>query len=320
MNRSILTVATMAVAALALSSCAASPSTSEKGAADGKLNKVVIATQPIVDSAPLYLGKELGFFADEGIELEIQAAAGGAAVVPGVISGSFDLGRGNLLSTMLAVDQGLDLRCIANANSTSGTPDFGAVVVLPDSPIATIADLPGHTVTVNTLANIGDTTIRSVVQEAGGDPSTIDFVEVPFADAPAALENGQVDAAWIMDPFLTEALDRGARVLSYNFAEFHPDLDISCIFATGDVIDHDPELVSSFQKAMNKSLEYSQNNPDEVRAIVGTYTEMDVAVLAKMVLPTFRTDFSREAAEKLGQKATEYGTLSQEPDLDTLLP
>ncbi len=311
-------VAAGAAAVLTLAACGGSDGAAEPGG-DG-LVPVVIGTQPIVDSAPLYLGEEQGFFEAEGLDLTIESAVGGAAVVPSVISGDFQFGRGNVLSTMVAVDKGLDLRCITNANSTAGDPDFGAVVVRGDSPIRTIADLPGNTVSVNTLANIGDTTIRSVVEEAGGDPSGIEFVELPFSDAPAALETGQVDAAWILEPFLTEAVDAGGRVLSYNFSEFHPDLDISCVFASGALMEEDPELVAAFQRAMDRSLQYSQEHPDDVRRITGTYTEIAPDVLERIVIPQFRPEFSRAALEQLGAKATEYGTLSAEPDLDRLLP
>lgn len=317
MKRIIATTSVIGLA-LALSACADTGATESSGGEE--LDEVTIATQPIVDSAPLYLGLDKGFFEEEGLSLKIETAAGGAAVIPGVIAGTFEFGRGNLLSTMVAMDKGLDLQCITNANSTAGNPDFGAVVVQEDSPIKTMADLPGNTVSVNTLSNIGDTTIRSIVEEAGGDPDGIDFVEVGFPEAPAALANGQVDAAWILDPFLADAVNHGGRVLSYNFSDFHPDLDISCVFATGEMVENDPELVARFQRAMNKSLEYSQNNPDDVRQIVSTYTEIDPSALSEMVLPVFRTEFNRESVEKLGAKAVEYGTLTQAPDLNTLLP
>jgi NitT/TauT family transport system substrate-binding protein len=313
------TAATGAAALLTLTACGGSDDAGGETAEDG-LTAVTIGTQPIVDSAPLYLGVDQGFFEEEGIELSIESAAGGAAVVPSVVSGDFQFGRGNVLSTMIAVDEGLPLRCITNANSTAGDPDFGAVVVPGDSPIQSMADLPGTTVSVNTLNNIGDTTIRSVVEEAGGDPQGVDFVEIPFPDAPAALQTGQVDAAWILDPFLTEAVDAGARVLSYNFSDFHPELDISCVFTSTQLIEEDPELVEAFQRAMNRSLEFAQENPDEVRRITGTYTEIEPAVLERIVIPTFRTEFNREAMAQLGAKAAEYGTLSEEPDLDRLLP
>ncbi|MGY1620882.1 ABC transporter substrate-binding protein [Geodermatophilus sp. SYSU D00965] len=314
-------VAAGAAALLTLAACGGSDDAGGGGGgADGGLTPVTIGTQPIVDSAPLYLGVDQGFFEAVGIDLTIESASGGAVVVPSVVSGDYQFGRGNVLSTMIAVDQGLPLTCITNANSTAGNPDFGAVVVAADSPIQSMADLAGKSVSVNTLNNIGDTTIRAVVEEAGGDPQAVEFVEIPFPDAPAALQTGQVDAAWILDPFLTEAVDAGARVLSYNFSDFHPELDISCVFTSRQLMQEDPELVAAFQRAMNESLEFAQQNPDEVRRITGTYTEIDPAVLERIVIPTFRTEFSEEAMALLGQKATEYGTLSKEPDLDQLLP
>ncbi len=46
------------------------------------------------------------------------------------------------------------------------------------------------------LNNIGDTTVKTAVAEAGGDPSKVTFVEMPFPDMPAHLAAGTIDAAW----------------------------------------------------------------------------------------------------------------------------
>ena len=291
-------------------------------AGDGEMQQVTVGVIPIVDTAPIWLGKEQGFFEEEGIDLEIQETTGGAAAVPGVVSGDFDFAFGNTLSLMVAQGQGLDLKYVANGASTTGNTerDFSAVVVSADSDIQSPADLEGKTVSVNNLKNIGDTTIRHVVEEAGGDPNSIEFVEVGFPDAPAALDRGQVDAAWILDPFLTQTLDQGARAVSYNFAEFDPELDIAGYFTTAQKMEQEAELVESFQNAMNRSLEYAEGNPDAVREIVGTYTQIDEEMRAKMTLPRFRTEFDRDALQKLGDAAVEHGTLEESPDLDALLP
>jgi NitT/TauT family transport system substrate-binding protein len=295
---------------------------STEGAAGGEMQDVTVGVIPIVDTAAIWLGKEQGFFEEEGLNLEIQTTSGGAAAVPGVVSGDFDFAFGNTLSVMVAQGQGLDLQYVTNGTTTSGNAekDFGAVVVPADSDIQSPADLAGKTVSVNNLNNIGDTTIRSVVEEDGGDPSTVDFVEVGFPDAPAALDRGQVDAAWILDPFLTQTVEDGARVVSYNFVEFDPELDIAGYFTTAEKVEQDAEMVQKFQSAMNRSLEYANENPDAVREIVGTYTQIDEEMRQKMALPRFRTEFDREALQKLGDAAVEFGTLEQAPDLDALLP
>lgn len=306
---------------LALSGCAGS--STEVPAASGAAaapTKITVGVIPIVDTAPIWLGKAKGFFADQGLNVTVQTTTGGAASVPGVVAGSYDFAFGNLISVMVARDKGLDLRYVANGDSTAGTPDFGAVIVRGDSPIKTAADLVGKTVSVNNLQNIGDTTIRQVVATAGGDASKVKFVEVAFPDTEAAVENKRADAAWILSPFLDSAVAHGDRVISYNFSAFDPKLDISGYFTTGETIKNKPDLVKKFKTAMNKSLVYAQAHPDEVRQIVTTYTKMTADQLKNMVLPTFRVDFNLAATKKLGDAAVKFGTLKSAPDLKAMLP
>jgi NitT/TauT family transport system substrate-binding protein len=320
MKRSFL-IPLAAATVLALAACSSGPSDSPAEAPNAaEPTKITVGVIPIVDTAPVWLGVDKGFFADEGLEVTVQPTTGGAASVPGVVAGSYDFAFGNYVSALVANDQGLNLKYVTNGNSTAGNPDFGAVIVKDDSPIESPADLSGKTVSVNNLQNIGDTTIRTVVEDDGGDSSTIKFVEVAFPDAEAAVTNGQVDAAWVLAPFLDSAVANGARVISYNFSDFDPKLDISGYFTTADTYKNKPELVKAFKTAMNKSLEYSDSHPDEVKQIVTTYTKMTADQLKDMVLPKFNVEFNRDALKKLGEAALSYGTIKKAPDLDALLP
>ncbi|MBW9214659.1 ABC transporter substrate-binding protein [Mumia sp. zg.B53] len=288
--------------------------------ADGP-DEVTVGVIPIVDTAPIWLGKEKGFFEDEGIDLEIETTTGGAAAVPGVVSGDFDFAFGNVVSLMVGADQGLPLTFVTNGTSSAGVePDFGAVLVPGDSPVKTPKDLAGKTVSVNNLKNIGDTTIRAAIETDGGDPEDVKFVEVPFPEAPAALANDQVDAIWVLEPFMSAALADGARAVTYNYLDMSPELDIAGYFTTTEYAGKNNDLVERFSRAMNKSLDYAGDNDQEVRDIVGTYTEIDEPTRAKMVLPVFRSEFDEASMEKLGTAAVKYGTLKNEPDLDALLP
>ena len=317
--------ALVAVGALALTAACSSDSISSGGstaaAPGGSGQDVNVAVIPIVDTAPIYLGKEKGFFSDEGLNLTLTTVTGGAAAVSGVVGGSFEMGFGNPVSTMVAVDKGLPLRYVSNGVTTSGQrPDFGAVIVKGDSPIQTPADLAGKSVSVNNLSNIGDTTIRKVVEDAGGDPSSIKFVEIAFPDTPAAVERGQVEAAWTLEPFLSDSLASGARIVTNNFVDFDENLDIAGYFTKADTFETKPELVQAFQRGMKKSLEYANEHPQEIRDIVGTYTKIGDEARAKMVLPRFRPDFDTEAFQKLADAALEYGTVSKPVDVNAVLP
>lgn len=321
-----LTLAVAALGILALSACGSgSPSGGADGSAaeaGGDLEKITVGVIPIVDTAPIFLGDSKGFFEEEGLDLEIQTATGGSAIVPGIQSGSYDFAFSNYVSLMVANDKGLNMKVVANGVTTTGDADkdFGAVVVTEDSPIKSAKDLAGKKVSVNNLSNIGDITVSQIVKDDGGDPQTVDFVEVPFPDAPAALENGIVDAAWILDPFLATSLEDGARVISHNFVDFDPELDIAGYFTSAEKVTAEPEQTAKFQRAMNKSLEYAQEHPQEVRDIVGTYTKIDEETRELLVLPRYRVDINTEAAQKLGDAAQEFGAITKPVDLDTLLP
>lgn len=327
-RRSVIAVLA-AASVLGLSACGSgSPSSTGGGNSTAgstgstELTKVSVGVIPIVDCAPIYLGDKQGFFKDEGLQLDIQTATGGAAIVPGVVSGSFDFAFSNLISVMVAKDKGLDLKFVANGASTTGEngKDVGGVVVPAGSSIKSAKDLAGKTVSVNNLSNIGDTTIKSAIEKDGGDPSTVKFVEVAFPDAPAALANKQVDAAWILEPFLSKATADGGTVVSSNFVEMSPKLDIAGYFTKADTVKNKPELTQKFTRAMNKSLEYAQAHPQEVRDIVGTYTKIDEAARAKMVLTHWTVDFDKDAFKTLGDAAAKYGTLTKAPNAGDLLP
>ena len=326
-RRSVIAVLA-AASVLGLSACGSgSPSStgggaSSAGAGNASLTKVSVGVIPIVDCAPIFLGDKQGFFKDEGIQLDIQTASGGAAIVPGVVSGSFDFAFSNLISVMVAKDKGLDLKFVANGASTTGEKgkDIGGVVVPAGSPITAAKDLAGKTVSVNNLSNIGDTTIKSVIEKGGGDPNSVKFVEVAFPDAPAALTNKQVDAAWILEPFLSKAVAEGGTIVSSNFVEMSPELDIAGYFTKADTVKGKADLTGKFTRAMNKSLEYAQGHPQEVRDIVGTYTKIDEATRAKMILPRYRVEFNKDAFKTLGDAAAKYGTLSKAPNAGDLLP
>lgn len=314
-----LTAATMV---FMLGAAAACGSSSDGEADSGGPQKVTVGIIAIVDVAPLYLGDEQGFFEERGIELTMESGQGGAAIVPGVMSGQFQFGFSNVTSLMLARDQGLPLKIVAPGNSSTGVDgeDFSAVVVTDDSPIQSAKDLAGKTVAVNTLKNIGDTTIRESIRKDGGDPDSVKFVELALPDMPAAVANGQVDAAWVVEPFVAISKGQGDRVIASNLVDTAPDLMIAGYFTSEELAQSDPELVENFVAAMTESLEYADAHPDEARDIVSTYTEIDAETLANVTLPKWPTTINEESTQKLADLAEQDGLVEQPVDLSALLP
>ncbi len=317
-TRIVRAVGVLAAATLALSACGGSD---DEQTADG-LDQVTVGIIPILDVAPIYLGEDQGFFEDEGIDLTLESGQGGAAILPGVESGQFEFGFSNNTSLLVAKDKGIDVRIVAAGNSTTGEvgADFSAVVAPEGSDIADATDLEGKRVAVNTLNNIGSTTINNAVREAGGDPSSIEYVELAFPDMPAALGNGQVDAAWVVEPFVTIATGQGATPVLYNFAETDPELMVASYFTSAKTAEADADLVERFAAAMEKSLAYAAENPDEVRRIIQTYTSLDADAAEAVTLPAFPTEIDEDSLNLLAELAVEDGALSSVPDISSMLP
>jgi len=321
MHRRMVGPALIALSVTVLAGCGSSDSGDTAGDSAGKTTEVTVGVIPIVDVAPLYLGQKQGLFEKRGIRLKMVTAQGGAAIIPGVVSGQFQFGFSNTTSLMLAQSKGVPVKAVANGAASNGKvgADVTAVLVKKDSPVKTAKDLAGRTVAVNTLQNIGDTTVRETVRLAGGDPKKVKFVEIPFDQMPAALDEGRVDAAWMGEPSQTIAKDKGARVVASPFAETDPALTVAAYFTSAKIAQQNPALVKKFTEAMNESLAYASAHPDDARQILTTYTKISGDVLDKLILPSWPPAMNRASLDKLAGLGVQDGVFGgKKPDVGAL--
>ncbi|MFE4060087.1 ABC transporter substrate-binding protein [Streptomyces sp. NPDC059096] len=290
--------------------------------ASGGTARVKVGIIPIVDVAPLYLGEKKGFYASRGLDLTMVTAQGGAAIVPAVIGGQVQFGFSNMTTLMIAQGKRVPVKAVANGLASTGEQgaDFAGLAVPKGSPITSAGQLAGRKVAINTLKNIGDTSVRESVRKAGGDPAEVDFVELPFDQMPAALAGGRVDAALVVEPALATVKSQGGTVIASSYADVSPDLTVAMYFTSTRYAQQNPETVRKFQEATAESLEYASAHPDEVRRILTTYTKISEALLRDMNLPRWPTRPDRASIEALAKLGEQDGTLTSPPDLDTLLP
>lgn len=310
---------TALLASMTLGACGSSDSEATPGQSSGT-RKVSVGVIPIVDVAPLYLGIKQGFFSKRGLEVSPTPAQGGAAIVPAVLAGENQIGFSNVVSLLIAKEKGIPLVSIAGGASSTGDPtqDVNAVLVGKNSTLKTAADLAGRKVAINSLNNIGDTTIRTAVEKAGGDPSKIKFVEIPLPDMPAQLAAGKIDAAWESEPFRSQIIAEGGRILFDNLTETYPTLQIAQWFTSTKIQKEDPTLVKNFTDGINESMVYATAHPDEARAVLSTYTKVTATVAEALVLPKWPSGLDEASTKAVGDAAHKYGTLSKEPDVNGL--
>jgi NitT/TauT family transport system substrate-binding protein len=322
MRRRLIAGLALALVASSVAACGSDKDSNGSGGSSGGMDNVTVGIIPIIDVAPIYLGQSKGFFKSRNIELKLESGQGGAAIVPGVVSNQFQFGFSNLTSLMIAQTKNVPIKAIAAGVSTTGEQgkDFGALTVKAGSPIKTAKDLVGKKVSVNTLKNIGDTATRNSVRKAGGDDKAVNFVEMPFPNMPAALEKGDVDAAWVVEPQLSAIKAAGGTEIASTYVDIDPKLNVAAYFTSQKLIADKPDLVKRFTEAINESLTYSDAHPDEVRQILSTYTKIDDKTRAAVVLPKWPVEINKASVQTLADLGTKDGIFASSPDLGKLLP
>ncbi|WP_127503896.1 ABC transporter substrate-binding protein [Actinoplanes solisilvae] len=312
-------LAILTTTALVLAACGGDGDEPAETAGPDKVNVGVIA---IVDVAPIYLGQAKGFFKQRNIDLTLTTAQGGAAIVPAVLSGEFQFGFSNTISLLLAQSRKVPIKAIANGNNSTGVDgkDFAGLFVKADSPIKSAKDLAGRTVAANTLKNIVETTVRSSVRKDGGDAAKVKFTELAFPDQLPALQSGQVDAIFVVEPFQQAAEAAGARKIASSYVDAAPNLTVAMYFTSQELLAKDPDLVKRFTEAMKESLAYADSHADEVRDALGTYTKIPPETRDALILPRWPAEVDRASVESLAEQAKTDGLLTTPPDLSALLP
>lgn len=282
---------------------------------------VNVAVLPTSNMAAIYIGQQEGFFRDEGIELNLTTVGGGAEMIAGMQAGSFDFVVAGYVPLFAASASGLPV-AIVSANDVGGASaeeEWQTLLVGANSPIKNTDDLEGATIGVNALQGVAEATIRASLREQGVDDTTLEFVEIPFSEVPAALANQTVDAAFGSEPFITSTLADGGKIIdtpSYNLGKNFPN---GAWATSRELIDTDPELVEAFQRAIEESIDYSTENPDAVRAILPTYTALTPELAEEIRLPVFRSKLDRPQMETLAGILEEFGVIETVPDMDELI-
>lgn len=305
----------------------ATPDSSPSASPDtpGTATTLNVSLIPIIDVAPLYLAIDKGWFTAEGLTVRPHIAQTGAATAAAVVSGEAQIGFAAIAPLLQAQVQGFPLELVAPSISSlpPQPPDPNGnnpVVVRSDGDIETAADLNGGTVAVNALQAVAELIVRASADRLGADSSTFEFVAIPFPEMIPALEAGRVDAVALVPPFYEGALQAGHRAVFFSYPyDDDARFPLAAWFSSSDLIDSDPQAVERFARVMREANAYAQENPDEVRAIVPTYTQVPPEVAQNIFLPEFDVELDVAGIEREAQLMVEYGFVDEPPDVAALI-
>lgn len=277
---------------------------------------ITVGYFPLVHTATAVHAAETGIFEAAGLDVELLPTAGGAQALPSLVAGEYDITYGNYTSALLAAQQGLPVRIIAG--NDVGAEDHG-IMVNADSDLQSPADLEGRTVAVNNLQNIGTVAVNAVVEEAGIDPSTINFLELPYPEMQASLDRGDVDAIWQVEPFKASALANGDRELFQLFSGPVEDMPVAGWLTTEGFAQEHPEAVAAFREAITTSIQELQGDRERLVELVPTYTQVPAEVVEQVALPQWDAAIDVEQLTKMSDLMFKYGIIGEEFDVATMV-
>jgi NitT/TauT family transport system substrate-binding protein len=207
---------------------------------------------------PFYLGKERGYYKDEGIDITINEGRGSASTVQVVAAGSDTFGLADSSSLMLVRSKGAEVKAVMSLLNTS---NFG-VISLAETGIKSVKDLEGKKLAIT--AGDALTQLFPAVAKANNlDMSKIRLVQVDPAGKVVAVLEKRVDAllGGLDDQyFLIKA--KGKKPAGLGFADNGANTIGMVILTQEETIKAKPDMVRRFVKATIKSWEAAKADPD----------------------------------------------------------
>ncbi|GLR45685.1 sulfonate ABC transporter substrate-binding protein [Mesorhizobium amorphae] len=221
--------------------------------------------------SPHELADELGYYKGLGVELEnVGYVGGGPESLFALASGNVDIGSAATPAVINSISGGNDF--VAAYPSNGINKDVRSVFyVLEDSPIKSIADIAGKTISVNTLGAHLDYTVREALHSVGLPPDAANLVVVPGPQLEQTLRSRQVDIAGLgywQATFAGALVDHGGVRGVFNDTDVLGEIAGGFVVLRRDFIAANSDAARNFVEQSARASDWSQKNPDEARKVL----------------------------------------------------
>jgi NitT/TauT family transport system substrate-binding protein len=270
----------------------------------------------------MFVAYEKGYFAEEGLNVKLEALPGGTDMVVQTATGGFDAGIGGIGPAYWnAAAQGLPVTIIAPGHmegSPVATPLMISKKACESGDISRIADLKGKKVAVN-APGATELWLDTALRTDGLTIADIDLQYMPFPDAVAALDSGAIAASMVGEPLATKAENDGIAVRIASDFDVQ-SFQVTAIFANDTFLTDHPEAATGLVTAyLRASRDLTENFNDPVNlAIIQKYTDVPPELIAESIKPVYQVDgqIDLDSFANLQGFFRNRGLLEYDTDLD----
>jgi ABC-type nitrate/sulfonate/bicarbonate transport system substrate-binding protein len=231
---------------------------------------------------PLFSAIAHGLLEKEGVDLQLIKFTSGPAAFQALQSGSIDAAQGALPAYYMASTRGLEARWVYTFGDYS---PLEGLVVPKGSRVRDFKDLRGKKVTGPSGSILHLAHLYSL-QKAGMGLKDVEFVALQPPQALAAVLNNDVDAAWFWDPFISQALEKGAQRIVVNKALGLPDPFGVAVNAKFLAEKRNVEALGRMLRAFREGQRRFEKDPESTFAAIKTATGIERPLATQLIKGT----------------------------------
>ncbi len=191
-----------------------SPAARAADAPAAQLTAVRFGAPGGISDAGVLIARERGFFRDQGLAVDVLPFQSGSDVIAPLAAGDLEVAGGTVSTGLFnAFDRGLGIKLVADKGTSRRGFEYSQLVVrrplLDSGEVHDLADLRGRRIGVASVRSGSESVVAHILARGGVGIDEVDLVVLSFPEMIVALGNGAVDAAQIIEPLLSAAVDRG---------------------------------------------------------------------------------------------------------------
>ena len=237
--------------------------------------KIVLDWVPNTNHTGLYVAKDLGYFKEAGLDVEIvQPPEGSTTALIGAGGAEFGISFQDTLAKSFAKENPVPVTAVAAIlqHNTSG------IISLKEKGIDSPKKLEGKKY-ATWEDNIEQAILKKLVTDDKGDFSKVKLIPYTITDVVTGLKT-DVDAVWVYYAWDGIATERaGLQTNFLKIRDYGEELDYysPVIIANNDFLKKNPEIAKKVLKAIKKGYEYAMKNPEEsAKILVKNSPELDI--------------------------------------------
>jgi len=280
-------------------------------------DKIRLLVLPFSESLASVIAQKNGYFKEEGLDVELKKGGSAPEMLPLLVAKRADIILSNTVTTLQAIDQGLDATLIApGAVARTRAPDTTQAMMVLKGAIRSPKGLKGKRIAVNVINSTAWLYTVAFLDKYGVSRKDVRFVEIPFPLMNDSLLNKQVDAIAQVEPFRTVLSDTGkVKVLGFPYVVVQPNCDITQYIALSSWVRAHPAAARKFALAISKGAQFANSHPAIARDINQKFTGLNPALKDRVLLPLFGTAVNPKEINRTMELMVKYGLLKHKLDL-----